>query len=146
MLESSGTEVLPASRLFEDNNVLVAEPSYYGKNGVEGDVLMKEEDIDSALRDEPLPLSSASPDETASASPSTGDGSRVSTTPPAGSKPRGKAVKKEPQLIGSLPRAEEAAMRTFTEIGENAYQYGTLGRSREALESMTCDCQYEHGQ
>ena len=46
MLESSGTEVLPASRLFEDNNVLVAEPSYYGRNGVEGDVLMKEEDID----------------------------------------------------------------------------------------------------
>ncbi|EGO02917.1 hypothetical protein SERLA73DRAFT_47203 [Serpula lacrymans var. lacrymans S7.3] len=50
-----------------------------------------------------------------------------------------------PQLIGHLPRAEEDAMRTFTEIHENHYQYGTLGRSREALESMTCDCQFEPG-
>jgi hypothetical protein len=31
-------------------------------------------------------------------------------------------------------------MRTFVEIQENQYQYSTLGRSREALESMTCEC------
>jgi hypothetical protein len=31
-------------------------------------------------------------------------------------------------------------MRTFLEIQENHYQYSTLGRSREALESMTCEC------
>ena len=45
-----------------------------------------------------------------------------------------------------LPRAEENALKTFVEIPENHYQYNTLGRSREELESMTCDCQYEHGQ
>ncbi|KAF8487420.1 hypothetical protein DFH94DRAFT_641821 [Russula ochroleuca] len=31
-------------------------------------------------------------------------------------------------------------MKTFIEIQENQYQYSTLGRSREALESMTCEC------
>ena len=49
------------------------------------------------------------------------------------------------QLIGHLQKAEEAARATFIEIPDNIYQYSTLGRSREALESMTCDCQYEHG-
>lgn len=57
-----------------------------------------------------------------------------------------KPVRKGPQLIGDLPRAEAEALRTFVEISSNQYQYGTLGRSREALESMTCECQYEHGQ
>ena len=37
-------------------------------------------------------------------------------------------------------------MKVFVEIPSNHYQYGTLGRSREALESMTCDCQYDPGQ
>ncbi|KAG0706271.1 hypothetical protein DFH29DRAFT_191520 [Suillus ampliporus] len=50
-----------------------------------------------------------------------------------------------PQLIGDLPRAEPAALATFVEIPDNHYQYGTLGRSREEGESMTCDCQYDHG-
>lgn len=50
-----------------------------------------------------------------------------------------------PQLIGDLPLAEEEARTTFVEIGDNHYQYSTLGRSREALEGMTCDCQYEPG-
>jgi [histone H3]-lysine36 N-trimethyltransferase len=63
-------------------------------------------------------------------------------SPPTASKP----VSTGPQLIGDLPRAEAEALRTFVEISENHYQYGTLGRSREALESMICDCQYEHGQ
>lgn len=58
-----------------------------------------------------------------------------STTPT----PR-KPLKKGPQLIDSLPIAREAAMKTFIEIQENHYQYSTLGRSREALESMTCEC------
>ena len=66
-----------------------------------------------------------------------------STTPaPANGRPR----RAGPQLIGDLPRAEEAARATFTELPGNHYQYNTLGRSREALESMTCDCVYEHGQ
>lgn len=68
---------------------------------------------------------------------------RQSNTPPISSKSK---IKAEPQLIGHLPRAEEDALRTFTEIPENHYQYNTLGRSREELESMTCDCQYELGQ
>jgi hypothetical protein len=50
------------------------------------------------------------------------------------------------QLISHLCRAEKEAMTVFTEIQSNHYQYGTLGRSREALESMTCDCQYDPGQ
>ncbi|KAI9058826.1 hypothetical protein FKP32DRAFT_1597140 [Trametes sanguinea] len=71
--------------------------------------------------------------------------STPSATPPVSSKAKGKPPKAPVQLIGHLPRAEEDAMKTFTEIPENHYQYGTLGKSREALESMTCDCQYEHG-
>lgn len=66
-----------------------------------------------------------------------------STTPaPANGKPK----RATPQLIADLPRAEQAARATFFELSENHYQYNTLGRSREALESMTCDCVYEHGQ
>ncbi|KAI0776743.1 hypothetical protein BD413DRAFT_469039 [Trametes elegans] len=71
--------------------------------------------------------------------------STPSATPPVLSKAKGKPPKAPVQLIGHLPRAEEDAMKTFTQIPENHYQYGTLGKSREALESMTCDCQYEHG-
>ncbi|KZT68078.1 hypothetical protein DAEQUDRAFT_766652 [Daedalea quercina L-15889] len=67
---------------------------------------------------------------------------RPSTTPPVSS--RGKP-RSEPQLIGHLPSAEEEALRNFVQLESNHYQYGTLGRSREALESMTCECQYEHG-
>ncbi|TDL26882.1 hypothetical protein BD410DRAFT_782971 [Rickenella mellea] len=62
-------------------------------------------------------------------------------TPPETSSGNGKAG---PQLIDHLPCAREQAMKTFEELHGNNYQYSTLGRSREALESMTCDCQYEH--
>lgn len=68
--------------------------------------------------------------------------SESSTPAPANGKPR----RPGPQLIGDLPRAEEEARATFIELPANHYQYNTLGRSREALESMTCDCVYEHGQ
>ncbi|KAH9894001.1 hypothetical protein C8Q73DRAFT_498617 [Cubamyces lactineus] len=71
--------------------------------------------------------------------------STPSATPPVSSKSKSKPPKAPVQLIGHLPRAEEEAMKTFVEIPENHYQYGTLGKSREALESMTCDCQYDHG-
>ncbi|KAF8549008.1 hypothetical protein OG21DRAFT_1500664 [Imleria badia] len=67
--------------------------------------------------------------------------SESSTPAPANGRPR----RAGPQLIGDLPLAEEAARATFTELPANHYQYNTLGRSREALESMTCDCVYEHG-
>ena len=70
------------------------------------------------------------------------------STPPPVSSRRTKPPKPPatgPQLIGHLPKAEEAARATFVEVPQNIYQYSTLGRSREALESMMCDCQYEHG-
>ncbi|KAH9943768.1 hypothetical protein B0H21DRAFT_865088 [Amylocystis lapponica] len=70
---------------------------------------------------------------------------RPSATPPVSSRAKVKSEPVGPQLIGHLPVAREEASRTFVEIADNHYQYGTLGRSREALESMTCDCQYEHG-
>ncbi len=54
-------------------------------------------------------------------------------------------VKPGPQLIGDLPIARKEATSTFEELEDNHYQYGTLGRSKETLESMMCDCQYEHG-
>lgn len=57
-----------------------------------------------------------------------------------------KKEKPGPQLIGHLPRAEEEAMKTFIQLQDNFYQYQTLGRSREALESMTCDCVFTPGQ
>lgn len=60
--------------------------------------------------------------------------------------PSTKSQRSGPQLISDLPLAEEEAKATFTEIPDNHYQYSTLGRSREALEGMTCDCQYEPGQ
>jgi len=59
-----------------------------------------------------------------------------SNTPSTSTKP----LKKGPQLIGDLPITIEEAMKTFVAIQENHYQYSTLGRSREALESMTCEC------
>lgn len=68
--------------------------------------------------------------------------SESSTPAPA----NGRSKRAGPQLIGNLPLAEKEARATFIELPENHYQYNTLGRSREALESMTCDCVYEHGQ
>jgi hypothetical protein len=50
-----------------------------------------------------------------------------------------------PQIIDHLPVAREAALATFKQIDENWYQYGTLGRSRELGESMSCDCHYAPG-
>jgi hypothetical protein len=71
-----------------------------------------------------------------SASTSSSTSPKPESTPPAQRKP----LRKGPQLIGNLPAAREEAMKTFIEIQENQYQYSTLGRSREALESMTCEC------
>jgi hypothetical protein len=81
--------------------------------------------------EDPLPTKS---EPSLSTSPPTSP--KLESTPPAQKKP----LKKGPQLIGHLPIASEEAMRTFIQIQENQYQYSTLGRSREALESMTCEC------
>ena len=101
------------------------------------DTKMEEEDPTpkymprSPTPDDPPPTKSQP---SASTSPSTSP--KPESTPPAQRKP----LKKGPQLIAHLPTAREEAMRTFVQIQENHYQYSTLGRSREALESMTCEC------
>jgi len=83
---------------------------------------------------------------TASASGSTS----MASTPPSdlpSMANNSKKIRAPPaQLIGNLPVARQEALASFNEIIENNYQYKTLGRSREALESMTCDCIYEDGQ
>lgn len=94
--------------------------------------------------------SKLSPSPTPPPSTTTGTPSMASTPPPTPSaapavnskSAKGSSV----QLIGDLPIARDEALATFNEILENNYQYKTLGRSREAFESMTCDCTYEHGQ
>jgi histone-lysine N-methyltransferase SETD2 len=60
-------------------------------------------------------------------------------------KPPKKPVLNVLQLISGLPVARDEALKSFNEIPDNNYQYKTLGRSRELMESMTCDCSYEHG-
>ena len=72
--------------------------------------------------------------------------SKSSTPPilPSSKHPR-KAASAAIQLISDLPVARESALGTFNEIFENNYQFKSLGLSREILESMTCDCTYEHG-
>jgi hypothetical protein len=70
-----------------------------------------------------------------------------SSTPPVATlaKTPRKAVSAPPQLIGDLPVAREEALASFTEIRDNNYQNKSLGRSRELLESMTCECTYDPG-
>lgn len=77
------------------------------------------------------------------------DPTMISDTPPNPSTPVSNAKKQppfHPQLISHLPCAHTEALSVFTEISDNQYQYGTLGRSREALESMTCDCLFDPSQ
>ncbi|PSS37245.1 hypothetical protein PHLCEN_2v883 [Hermanssonia centrifuga] len=134
-----------AALLFEDNSTVVEEPTPT-EGAVKEEHGVKDEDTGASVG-VPSTSRSSSTDMKPSPSPGLGGGDdRSPATPIIGPKPKIKVEKAGPQLIGDLPRAEEAAMRTFVEIQENHYQYGTLGRSREALESMTCDCQYEHGQ
>ncbi|KAG6836961.1 hypothetical protein H0H93_000353 [Arthromyces matolae] len=80
--------------------------------------------------------------------PSTTNGTAsMSSTPPPFGVPPATSKKSAPvvQLIGDLPIAREEAIATFIEIDSNNYQYKSLGRSREALESMTCDCIFDPG-
>ncbi|KAG6879645.1 hypothetical protein C0992_000280 [Termitomyces sp. T32_za158] len=73
----------------------------------------------------------------------TNETASMSSTPPPSNIPTSKKSQIVAQLIGDLPIAREAALATFNEIEANSYQYKTLGRSREALESMTCDCVFD---
>ncbi|KAL1745307.1 hypothetical protein HDZ31DRAFT_36672 [Schizophyllum fasciatum] len=74
--------------------------------------------------------------------------SKGSATPPPQAQPKKgkKATPNPPQFIGHLPVAREEALRTFRQIPENWYQYAKLGKSREAMEGSTCDCEYEEGE
>ena len=135
-------------RLFEEHSVVVGNHVV-----VKEEVLVKEEGdfvMDYEMKEEDsvtiVAGSSSSHSVKSSPSPGVGDDDHSSASPPTGTKSRVKKEKPGPQLIGHLPRAEEAAMKTFIEMELNHYQYNTLGRSREANESMTCDCQYEHGE
>ncbi|KAM6493353.1 histone methyltransferase [Amanita muscaria] len=80
-----------------------------------------------------------------------GSKSETPTPPPPSLQPASssgclkKAAGVPVQLIGHLPVARDEALKAFVEISENNYQYKTLGRCKELLESMTCDCTYEHG-
>jgi hypothetical protein len=86
----------------------------------------------------PLPMESPIPED--------GFISKSSTPPVAtlAKTPR-KAVSAPPQLSGDLSIAREEALASFSEIQDNNYQNKSLGRSRELLESMTCECTYEPG-
>lgn len=77
-----------------------------------------------------------------SVTPASSSSSKVKSETPV---PSSKS-KSERALIGDLPRAEEAALKTFEALVDNHYQYSTLGRSREVLEGMACDCQFVPGQ
>ncbi|XP_006455768.1 hypothetical protein AGABI2DRAFT_76781 [Agaricus bisporus var. bisporus H97] len=88
------------------------------------------------------PTPTPPPESALDAESTNGTTSKSSTPPPKQPK---KHVPHVLQLISDLPVAREEALKSFNEIPDNNYQYKTLGRSRELMESMTCDCSYEHG-
>jgi len=88
-------------------------------------------------------ISPTPPPESACDDLSTNDTISKASTPPLKQPKKLTAISS--QFIGDLPVARQEALASFTEIHDNNYQYKTLGRSRELLESMTCDCTYEHG-
>jgi len=49
------------------------------------------------------------------------------------------------QLIGHLPRSEQAAFATFERLDSNWHQYKTLGRSKVQEDAMSCECQFRPG-
>lgn len=139
--------VLTAAQLFDDNTAVVDHATIKREEGDEDTEMKDVKELDAVEKSASSSRSTSVGPKVQSVSQSpAGDSTRPSRTPPTGSKAKIKVEKPGPQLIGHLPRAEDTAMASFTEIPENHYQYGTLGRSREAGESMTCDCQYEHGQ
>ncbi|KAF7326676.1 Histone methyltransferase [Mycena venus] len=83
-----------------------------------------------------------------SASPK-GSRSPSSTPPPLSARTPSAGTKKKStpplQLIGDLPIARTDALATFNEISDNNYQNKSIGRSREAMEGMTCECIYRKG-
>ncbi|KAJ6463484.1 histone methyltransferase [Mycena sanguinolenta] len=78
-------------------------------------------------------------------------GSRAPSTtpPPSRTRTSSAAAKKKSapplQLIGDLRVARTDALDTFNEIQDNNYQNKSIGRSREAMEGMSCECVYRRG-
>jgi hypothetical protein len=103
-------------------------------------------DLDTRVNPSPANSASPTPKAETADSPADAELKRPPSTPsmettPAPAPPK----RKGPQLIEDLPIARPEAMATFVELPGNHYQYSTLGRSREAMEGMVCDCTYSHG-
>ena len=55
-----------------------------------------------------------------------------------------KPARRGPQLIGHLPDASAAALKTFDEIPECVYQTARMGRNR-GHDDPACECSLAHG-
>ncbi|KAJ7619409.1 histone methyltransferase [Roridomyces roridus] len=135
-------------KLEDEAETLPARPPSTSPD-TKSDVDMKEEfPAEESLAEDaspPLPaddsdIASAHSARTASKSP----------TPPSRTRTPAVVPKKKPgravQLIGELAVARDAALATFIELSANNYQNKSIGRSREAMEGMTCECIYQRGQ
>ncbi|KAL0575092.1 histone methyltransferase set2 [Marasmius crinis-equi] len=83
--------------------------------------------------------------EEALSNPNSASSSKMSTPPLTAASASRKPSRSAPQLIGHLPIARDEALASFTQMPDNWYQYKSLGRSRELMESMTCECQFVPG-
>ena len=119
-----------AVRLFDDDIHVVQDPATMKDEGDWGGKYESKEDDSVTIVEEPSSSRSASADVKSSPSPEAGGDEHPLVTPTSDSRAKSKKLTQQIQLIGHLPRAEEAAMKTFVEIQENHYQYSTLGRSR----------------
>ncbi|KAK0447892.1 uncharacterized protein EV420DRAFT_864399 [Desarmillaria tabescens] len=108
-----------------------------------GDESSSSHSMSPTMTDSVPPMSAST---SATPPPDSATSSKMSTPPPSSTPKSKKPPPSAPQLIGHLPVARDEALSSFTEMADNWYQYKSLGRSRELLESMTCDCTYEHGE
>ncbi|KAK0189602.1 SET domain-containing protein [Armillaria mellea] len=108
-----------------------------------GDESSSSHSMSPTMTDSAPPMSAST---SATPPPDSATSSKLSTPPPSSTPKSKKPPPSAPQLIGHLPVARDEALSSFTEMADNWYQYKSLGHSRELLESMTCDCTYEHGE
>ncbi|KAF7324844.1 Histone methyltransferase [Mycena kentingensis (nom. inval.)] len=133
----SEASMLPTGSGAEEDTKSVAAPVQVPLWDDEG-----EDEVISEDEPEPSPTRDSTP---ATASRMSNSHSRSATPPSGASNAHGSKKKKKAapvQLIGDLPIARDAALATFTELGANNYQNKSLGRSREALEGMSCECAF----
>ncbi|KAG7447390.1 SET domain-containing protein [Guyanagaster necrorhizus] len=108
-----------------------------------GDESSSSHSMSPTMTDSAPPMSAST---SATPPPDSATSSKMSTPPPSLTPKSKKPLPSAPQLIGHLPVARTEALSSFTEMADNWYQYKSLGRSRELLESMICDCTYEPGE